>query len=105
MDRLHAGMTGAPIETVAALHTQGTTSRIVGTATAGAIAVNVALPLLELWRTAEIVPTVSRYAVVATAATMALHLRHVIIGLRNERARAVRVAVASDMRDRAEARL
>lgn len=54
MDRLHAGMTRAPIETVAAVHTQDTASRIVGTATAGAI---------------------------------------------------VRVVVASDMRDRAKARL
>src|SRR5262249_8976762 len=53
---------------------------------AGAIAVNVSLQLIELWRVTLVAPSsIVHYAVVIAVATMALHLRHVVFGLRNER--------------------
>src|SRR5262249_8033849 len=55
----------------------------------GAIALNALFPLIELWRTGLFAGTSAvRYAAVATAATIALHLRHVAAGLRGERPRA-----------------
>jgi signal transduction histidine kinase len=62
------------------------TPGILQLATAGAIAANGLLPLIELWRVAVAADNASvRYAALATAATIALHLRHVVFGLRNER--------------------
>jgi two-component system sensor histidine kinase DesK len=55
-------------------------------AVAGAIAANGVFPLIELWRVAVIADSTSvRYAVFGTATIIALHLRHVTFGLRNER--------------------
>jgi two-component system, NarL family, sensor histidine kinase DesK len=62
------------------------TPGILQLATVGAIAANGLLPLIELWRVAVAANGASvRYAALATAATIALHLRHVVFGLRNER--------------------
>ena len=61
---------------------------IVRLAVAGAIVVNGLLSLIELWRAALLAdPGSLRYAALATAATIALHLRHVTFGLRGERPR------------------
>src|SRR5262245_55413862 len=62
------------------------TPGILRLAAAGAIAVNGSLPLIEFWRVAVLADGAPvRYAALATAATVALHLRHVAFGLRNER--------------------
>ena len=62
------------------------TPGILRLATVGAIAANGLLPLIELWRVAVAADGASvRYAALATTATIALHLRHVVFGLRNER--------------------
>src|SRR5262245_10481275 len=65
-------------------------SRVVRLAAAGAIAANASFPLIEAWRIAAAgVGGSVRYAVIATAATLMLHLRHVVLGLRNERPRSM----------------
>jgi len=61
------------------------TPGILRVAIAGAITLNGLLPLIELWRVAVNDSASFRYAALATAATIALHLRHVIFGLRGER--------------------
>ncbi|HJZ73340.1 MAG TPA: hypothetical protein VKE51_16465, partial [Vicinamibacterales bacterium] len=78
-------MTRGSADTGAAARTQDGAPGILRIAAAGAIAVNVALPLLELWRAEEFVPAVLPYAAVAMIVTMPLHLRHVTFGLRSER--------------------
>ena len=80
-----AVMTRGSTDTGAAARTQDGAPGILRIAAAGAIAVNVALPLLELWRAKEFVPAVLPYAAVAMIVTMPLHLRHVTFGLRSER--------------------
>src|SRR5262249_54044742 len=51
-----------------------------------AVAVNAALPIMEMWRMVVAgQPGSVRFALFATVATLALHLRHVVYGLRNER--------------------
>src|SRR5262245_52214740 len=84
-----AGMTRPQVETSA--HAQSAdraASGVVRLAVAGAIAANASFPLIELWRitAAGEVPNV-RLVMLATAATLALHLRHVVLGLRHERHR------------------
>jgi two-component system, NarL family, sensor histidine kinase DesK len=55
-------------------------------AAAGAIAANGQLPLMVLWKVAVVADGAPvRYAALAAAATLALHLRHVAFGLRDER--------------------
>jgi hypothetical protein len=79
-------MTRHSTEIGAAVRAQDVEPAIVRGGAAGAIALNAALPLIELWRIAAGVGTpIIRDAVFATIVTMALHLRHVAFGLRNER--------------------
>src|SRR5262245_6723666 len=79
-------MTRRPVEVRADARTFAVTPGILRLAAAGAIAANGLLPLIELWRVAVAADGASvRYAALATAATLALHLRHVVFGLRNER--------------------
>jgi signal transduction histidine kinase len=55
-------------------------------AAAGAIAANGQLPLMVLWKVAVVADGAPvRYSALAAAATIALHLRHVAFGLRDER--------------------
>src|SRR5262249_9509258 len=62
------------------------TPRILRLAAAAAVAANGLVPLMEWWRVAIAADRASvQYASIATAATIALHLRHVAFGLRNER--------------------
>src|SRR5262245_21840356 len=62
------------------------TPSILRLAATGAIAVNGVLPVIELWKVAVVPDSASvRYAALATAVTIALHLRHVASGLRDER--------------------
>src|SRR5262245_20343488 len=78
--------TRPPHEIEADPQTLAVTPIILRLAAAGAIAANGLLPLIELWRLAIVADSASvRYAALATAAMMALHLRHVAYGLRNER--------------------
>src|SRR5262249_49155043 len=53
-----------------------------------AIAANAVFPLVEFWRIAIGRPDLALYAALATGLLLALHLRHVVAGLRGERARA-----------------
>ncbi|HMF97020.1 MAG TPA: hypothetical protein VKE96_22125 [Vicinamibacterales bacterium] len=77
-----------PHETVGAAPFVATAS-ILRLAVAGAIVVNGFVSLIELWREALVAdPGSFRYAALATAATIALHLRHVTFGLKGERPRA-----------------
>src|SRR5262249_14910342 len=61
------------------------TSGVLRLAALGAMAVNGLPPWIELWRVAVADLASIRYAAVATAVTMVLHLRHVAFALRNER--------------------
>ncbi|HJZ74792.1 MAG TPA: hypothetical protein VKE51_23810, partial [Vicinamibacterales bacterium] len=65
------------------------TAGVLRLAVVGAIALNALFSLIELWRAGLFADTrVVRYAAIATAATIALHLRHVAAGLKGERPRA-----------------
>src|SRR5262245_60653852 len=62
------------------------TPGILRLAAAAAIAANGQLPLIVLWKVAIVADGAAvRYATLAAAATIALHLRHVAFGLRDER--------------------
>jgi len=84
---------GGPVSTARPRHeieadpqTFAVTPSILRLAAAGAIAANGLFPLIELWRVVVVADGASvRYAALATAATLAFHLRHVVFGLQNER--------------------
>src|SRR5262249_30352764 len=79
-------MTPPPHESEADGRTFAVTPGILRLAAAGAIAANAQLPLMVLWKVTVLADRASlRYASLAAAATIVLHLRHVAFGLRDER--------------------
>jgi len=91
-----AAMTEAAIQSEGRARREHLAPGIVRIASAGAIMANVSFPIIEFWRliSAGDVANV-RYAAFATALTMALHSRHVVLGLRNERLHAARWTLAA----------
>src|SRR5262245_3219182 len=82
----NATVTRPPRDIGAPAPTFAVTPGILRLATAGAIVANGLVPLVVLWRVAIEADGASvRYAALAAAATIALHLRHVAFGLRDER--------------------
>src|SRR5262249_34263720 len=82
-------MTRLPREIAADAGPLAVTPSIVRLAAAGAIAANGLVPFLELWRIALVGDSVAvRDGALATAALVALHLWHVMFGLRGEQPRA-----------------
>ena len=91
-----ADMTRPSTRIGAVAPTHDVAAPLVRVAGASAIALNAALPLIELWRIAVIASgPVLRYAFVATIVTIALHLRHVALGVRNERPASSRWTLAA----------
>src|SRR5262245_15092829 len=81
----NASMTGPRHESGADALAFAVTPGILRLAVAGAIAANVLLPSILMWRVAIVGDSASvRHAALATAAMIVLHLRHVAFGLRNE---------------------
>src|SRR5262245_17083062 len=91
----NAAMTQPPAQIEARARTDDSAPRLVRFAAAGAIAANASFPLIELWKIGAGDFGNLQYAALATAATMALHLRHVVLGLREERLRAGKWTLAA----------